>query len=181
MKKMRNRKIREINRVALSTAFIIICSWLTIPGVVPYTMQSFAVFTVAALFGGRCGFLSVLVYILLAMVGIPVLSGGRGGIGAVFGETGGYLLGFLIGSLVCGIICRRKKSTAAMFWAMLLCLTLCYAFECIWVAVLYHRLQGTVGVAAVASRFVLPFVIPDVLKTVLAVFTVKAIRKTKII
>ncbi len=179
---MKNRKIREINRVALSTAVIIICSWLTIPGPVPYTMQSFGVFTVAALFGGRCGFMSVLVYLLLAAVGLPVLSGGRGGIGALFGETGGYLLGFLVGALICGIICQRyKKSTAAMFGAMLLCLVLCYAFGCLWVLVLYHGRQETVEIAAVAGRMVLPFVVPDVLKLVLSVFTVKAIRKSNVI
>ena len=171
------RNVKEINRIAVSTAILAVCSWLTVPGGVPFTMQSFAVVTVAALFGGKCGFFTVLSYILLGAMGIPVFSGMRGGIGILFGETGGYLFGFLVGAFVCGKICEKNKSITVMFGAMLLNMFLCYVFGCLWVAVLYWGGENAVGVAALTGRFVLPFVIPDLIKIIVSIVVVTAIRK----
>ena len=56
------------------------------------------------------GTLAVLVYILLGVVGLPVFSGFRGGIGALLGPTGGYLLGFLEGHHLWGGLCILKKN-----------------------------------------------------------------------
>lgn len=173
------KKINEICITAVSVAFIVICSWLTVPGGVPYTMQSFAVFTVAALWGGRCGFFAVLTYILLGAVGIPVFSGMRGGIGILFGETGGYLFGFLAGSFVCGYICQKKKSITAMVGAMLLCLSLCYFFGCLWIYALFLKKQEFQGIFVIIGRFVLPFLIPDLIKLILSVGVVRALERRK--
>ena len=178
---MRKSRVREINRIALAAAFIAVCSWLTVPMAVPYTMQSFAVFTVAALLGGKDSFFAVLVYIILGAIGVPVFSGMRGGFGVLFGETGGYLLGFLLGSAVCGALCRKKKSIAATFGAMLLCLIMCYTVGCIWASVLYLGKSESAGLMFILGRFVLPFVIPDIIKIALAVFTVKALERRRAI
>jgi biotin transport system substrate-specific component len=86
--------------VALGAVLIIICSWLTVPFAVPFTMQTFAVYCALLLLGGRRGLLAVLLYILLGAFGLPVFSGFRGGIGALLGPTGGYILGFLLCALL---------------------------------------------------------------------------------
>ncbi len=176
---MKNSRIRDLIYAALSAAFIAVCSWIAIPGAIPFTMQSFGVLTVSGLFGGKRGFLAVLVYILLGAVGIPVFSAGRGGIGVLLGETGGYLMGFLVGAFVCGIICRKTKSTAGMFLAMLVCMVICYITGCLWGTVVYTD-GKTAGIFLILSRYVIPFVIPDLAKLVLAVFAVRALQKRKV-
>ena len=176
---MKSSRIRDLIYVALSAAFIAVCSWIAIPGAVPFTMQSFGILTVSGLFGGKRGFLAVLVYILLGAVGIPVFSAGRGGIGVLLGETGGYLMGFPVGAFVCGIICKKTKSTAGMFLAMLICMVICYITGCLWGTVVYTD-SKTAGVFLILSRYVIPFVIPDLAKLVLAIFAVKAMEKRRI-
>ena len=88
-------KTLDLIYMAIGAALIAVCSWVTIPLVVPFTLQTFAVFTVVELLGGKKGCLSILVYILLGAVGLPVFSGFKGGIGALIGTTGGYIIGFI--------------------------------------------------------------------------------------
>ena len=78
--------------IALMAVIITICSWISIPGPVPFTLQTFAVFTALLLLGTRDGLISIVVYLLLGAVGVPVFSGFSGGIGHLLGPTGGYLI-----------------------------------------------------------------------------------------
>lgn len=55
-----------------------VCAWISIPAQVPFTLQTFAVFFVTALLGLKCGTLSVVVYLLLGAVGLPVFAGFQG-------------------------------------------------------------------------------------------------------
>ena len=71
--------------IALGVVLITVCSWISIPMAVPFTLQTFAVFTVCGMLGGRRGTISVLIYILLGLLGIPVFSGFMGGAGVLFG------------------------------------------------------------------------------------------------
>ena len=90
---------KEIVLTALMAVIMAVCSWISIPTEVPFTLQTFAVFCALLLLGGRNGFFSVLVYILLGAVGIPVFAGFSGGMGVILGTTGGYIVGFLPGLL----------------------------------------------------------------------------------
>ena len=85
---------RNLSRVALFAALMAICSWISIPAPVPFTLQTFAVFLAPGLLGGKMGTIAVGTYLLLGAVGLPVFAGFSGGIGALLGATGGYLLGF---------------------------------------------------------------------------------------
>ena len=87
--------VRELCATALGAALMTICAWISIPAQVPFTLQTFAVFFVTALLGLKCGTLSVIVYLLLGAVGLPVFAGFKGGLGSLMGVTGGYLLGFV--------------------------------------------------------------------------------------
>ena len=84
-----NLSTRKLAYTALMAVVLCICSWITVPFAVPFTMQTFAVFCSLLLLGGKLGTLSIGVYILLGMVGLPVFSGFRGGIGHIIGPTGG--------------------------------------------------------------------------------------------
>lgn len=161
--------IREIAYTALGVALMIICSWLSIPLTVPFTMQTFAVCLVAALFGLKIGMWTVLVYLLLGIAGVPVFAGFEGGLGYLLGATGGYLVGFLLTALVVGIAAdRRGRGKKVLIAAMAVGVLLCYALGTAWFVLVYTRTSGPVGVATALVWCVLPYVIPDIVKIVMA-------------
>ena len=81
-------KTRELAYTGILAALIAVCSWISIPTAVPFTLQTFAVFLTLGLLGGRLGTLAVTVYLLLGAVGLPVFAGFHGGLGAFLGATG---------------------------------------------------------------------------------------------
>ena len=97
---MKNSRLTQIVFIGLFAALIAVCSQIQIPGPVPFTLQTFAVFLAAGLLGGKRGSIAVLIYILLGAIGLPVFAGFKGGIGALLGTTGGYILGFILSMLV---------------------------------------------------------------------------------
>ncbi len=76
---------------------------------VPITLQTLMLDLAAGLLGGFLGALSQVVYILLGVIGLPVFSGGKAGLGVLVGPTGGYLFGFVAGAAVIGGLVRAKK------------------------------------------------------------------------
>lgn len=161
--------IREIAYTALGVALMIICSWLSVPLTVPFTMQTFAVCLVAALFGLKIGMWAVAVYLLLGIAGVPVFAGFEGGLGYLLGATGGYLVGFLLTALVVGIAAdKRGRGKKVLISAMVIGVLLCYALGTAWFVLVYTRTSGPVGVATALVWCVLPYVIPDIVKIVMA-------------
>ena len=65
----------DIAMTGLCAALIAICSWISVPAAVPFTMQTFAVFVAVGVLGGRRGTYSVILYLLLGAIGLPVFSG----------------------------------------------------------------------------------------------------------
>ena len=162
-------RTRELARAALFAALMAVCSWISIPAAVPFTLQTFAVFLTLGVLGGRLGTLAVGGYLLLGAVGLPVFAGFQGGPGALLGATGGYLLGFLLTALAVWGAERRLGSSAPVFPAScLLGLGLCYLFGSVWFAAVYARTAGPVGPAAVLGWCVLPYLPADLLKLALA-------------
>ena len=163
-------RTRDLARAALFAALIAICSWISIPTAVPFTLQTFAVFLALGVLGGKLGTLSVAVYLLLGAVGLPVFAGFQGGLGALLGTTGGYLAGFLLTALtVWGAERRLGKSAPVFLVSCLLGLALCYLFGSVWFAAVYAASSGPVGLVTVLGWCVFPFVLPDLAKLALAV------------
>ena len=77
---MQQNKTRDIVFIGIFAALIAICSWISIPTTVPFTLQTMGVFTAVGLLGGKRGSLAVLVYILLGLVGLPVFAGFSGSV-----------------------------------------------------------------------------------------------------
>ena len=163
-------RTQELARAALFAALIAICSWISIPTAVPFTLQTFAVFLALGVLGGKLGTLSVAVYLLLGAVGLPVFAGFQGGLGALLGATGGYLAGFLLTALtVWGAERRLGKSAPVFLVSCLLGLALCYLFGSVWFAAVDAAASGPVGLVTVLGWCVFPFVLPDLAKLALAV------------
>ncbi len=162
-------KTLDMAYIGLFAVIIAICSWISIPTVVPFTLQTFAVFLAVAVLGGKRGALSVIVYVLLGAVGLPVFSGFKGGIGVLLNTTGGYIIGFIFSALLMWAFEKAfGKKAWALILSMILALALCYAFGTIWFMIVYANNVGAVGLSAVLGWCVIPFVIPDLIKIALA-------------
>lgn len=172
-----NVKVLDLVYVAIGAALIAICSWISIPTAVPFTLQTFAVFFVLLLLGGERGTIATLIYVLLGAVGVPVFAGFTGGIGILFGSTGGYIIGFLFIGLIYILFTKFfKKNIAIKIAALVLGLAVCYAFGTVWFMHVYMQNTGEVGLLTVLGWCVFPFIIPDLLKLVLAVIVAKRIE-----
>ena len=162
-------KTIDLVYIALFAVLIAICSWISIPAPVPFTLQTFGVFAAAIILGGKRASLSVLVYLLLGAVGLPVFAGFSGGAGVLLGTTGGYLIGFIFTALfMWAVEGLTKNRPAAVILSMIGGLFICYLFGTIWFMQVYARNAGPIGVMTALGWCVFPFIIPDLCKIVLA-------------
>ena len=176
----RNRRIsftrrklttRQIAVIAMGVALITVCSWISIPAAIPFTLQTFAVCLVTAVFGLRLGLWTVACYILLGAVGAPVFSGFKGGFAALLGIPGGYIIGFLFTALVVGLaVGKLGRKLPVLIVSMVLGIILCYTFGTAWFVAVYMRNSGPIGVGTALAWCVIPYLIPDAVKIVLAAF-----------
>ena len=176
----KRKKFRSIDVVyiALFAVLITVCSWISIPAVVPFTLQTFAVFCTVGFLGGKRASLSIVVYILLGVVGAPVFAGFTGGIGILFGTTGGYIFGFIFLALTYWLITKLFGSkTVVVVIAMILGLLVLYLFGTAWFMVVYAHGTGPVGFMTALGWCVFPFIIPDLIKMVLATVLVKRLAR----
>ena len=173
------QKFRTIDLayIAVGAALIAICSWISIPLTVPFTLQTFAVFFILAALGGKRGTFSILVYILLGAIGVPVFAGFSSGIGVLLGNTGGYILGFLLSGIVYLVLTKLfGERLPVQIIALVLGLALCYAFGTAWFMVVYTKANGAVGLGTVLSWCVLPFILPDLVKLALALTIARRVQ-----
>ena len=164
---------KDLALVAMGVALIAVCSWLSVPALlptmVPFTLQPFAVCLLPALFGLRLGGWTVGIYLLLGAVGAPVFAGFKGGIAALLGTTGGYLVGFLFTALTVGLAVKYLgRKLPVLLGSMALGLALCYAFGTVWFVQVYARSSGPIGAGTALAWCVLPYLLPDGLKITLA-------------
>ena len=106
---------------------------------------------------------------LLGAVGAPVFAGFRGGIAALLGTTGGYLLGFLFTAAAVGLaVDKLGRKPPVLILSMAAGILLCYAFGTAWFVLVYARSSGPIGVGTALSWCVLPYLLPDAVKIALA-------------
>ncbi len=170
-------KTYDMVYIAVFTVLIAVCSWISIPAAVPFTLQTFAIFLAVTVLGGKRGTLAAVVYILLGITGIPVFAGFTGGVHILAGNTGGYIIGFIFSALVMWAMeAMLGKKLWVQALSMIIGLALCYAFGTIWFMVVYTRNAGAVGLVTVLGWCVIPFVIPDLIKVALALAMGKRLK-----
>lgn len=159
--------VRILTRVSLFAAWMGVCAWISIPvGDMAFTMQTFGVFLALVVLGGKWGTLSILIYLLLGGMGLPVFHGFQGGMGMLLGATGGYLWGFLLSGLTYWLLERVGKIPA-----MVAGLLVCYACGSLW----FLYWSGG-GLLLVLARCVIPYLIPDGLKLALVCSVSRRLR-----
>ncbi|MDD6189903.1 MAG: biotin transporter BioY [Clostridiales bacterium] len=170
-------KTRDMVYISLFAVLIAICSWISVPATVPFTLQTFAVFLTVSVLGGKRGTIAICVYLLLGIVGIPVFAGGRAGIGVILGNTGGYLIGWIFaGPVMWAMEKLLGRKTWVLALGMVIGLIICYALGTAWFIVVYTRNVREIGIAGALGMCVIPFIIPDLIKIALALFVGKRLE-----
>jgi biotin transport system substrate-specific component len=114
---------RDLALSALFAAIIIVLG--LVPPVtlgfipVPITMQSMGVMLAGTIIGAKRGALAYIIFVALVAVGLPVLSGGRGGLAVLMGPTGGYIFGWIVAAFVTGFLAERLVREGASEWRQL--------------------------------------------------------------
>ena len=173
-----SNKTRDIVYMSVFTAMISICSWISIPASIPFTLQTMGVFTTVGLLGGKRGTLTILTYILLGAIGIPVFAGLTGGVSVLLGTTGGYIIGFLLSALLMwGIEAIMGRNQIVLAFSMVAGLIVCYVFGTAWFMMIYTQHSGVIGLSTVLGLCVIPFIIPDLIKIGVALFLTNRLKK----
>ncbi|MDK2911062.1 MAG: biotin transport system substrate-specific component [Methanolobus sp.] len=109
--------IRKMAIASLFTAMIAVGAFIRIPVLispVPITLQVLFIFLAGAMLGARWGSMSVMIYLLLGIIGLPVFSGGSSGIGVLLGPTGGYLIGFVLAAFLIGTLSDKWGTSGVL-------------------------------------------------------------------
>ena len=169
---MRKNKTAYITRCALLAAIICLISPIAIPvGAVPVTLSVFAVLLASLMLDWKAAAAAVGIYVLIGCCGLPVFSGGQGGVAMLFGPTGGYIWSYIPMSALVSKFGKGKPPWKACM-ASLGGLIVCYVCG----TVQYALVSGS-GFAAALGVCVLPFAGFDVVKIVCAVFLSHRIEK----
>lgn len=174
----------------LSIALLTVCSWVSIPfGPVPFTLQTMMLAFIVVLFPAREALMSVFGYLIIGAIGVPVFSGMTGGLGAIMGPTGGFLMGFGVGTALVALLSSRWKEpegklAATMREASFAVILLLCSYACGWVQ--FMTVTGMEPLAAFAVS-IAPFIVLDVVKMSVGVslahmlkVAVPALRRKKI-
>lgn len=171
-------KTQDIVFIALFAVLIAVCSWISIPTTIPFTMQTFAVYLTLNFLGAKKGTLSVCIYLMLGLIGVPVFANFTSGVGILFGVTGGYMIGWIISGFIMWLL---EKLLGRKLWAqavaMLTGLAVCYIVGTVWFMVVYAQNTGPVGLWTALLWCVIPFIIPDLVKLALALWLSQRLKK----
>lgn len=166
--------ITQIAVIGVMTAVICILAPFSLPiGPVPISFTNLAIYIALYVLGMKRGTISYLIYLLIGLVGVPVFSGFTGGPQKLFGPTGGYLIGFIPMAVIAGIVIDKcmKKWYFCLF-AMIAGTWVCYLFGTAWLA-----FQANMTFKAALAAGVIPFIIEDLIKMVLALLIGPQIHK----
>lgn len=166
--------ITQIAVIGVMTAVICILAPFSLPiGPVPISFTNLAIYIALYVLGMKRGTISYLIYLLIGLVGIPVFSGFTGGPQKLFGPTGGYLIGFIPMAVIAGIVidkCMKKWYFCLL--AMIAGTWVCYLFGTAWLA-----FQANMTFKAALAAGVIPFIIEDLIKMILALLIGPQIHK----
>lgn len=167
---------KQLTLTGLMTAVIcLLAPWaLPLPfSPVPLSLGTLAIYFVVSVLGMKLGTLSVLIYILLGTVGLPVFTNFSGGVGKLLGPTGGYILGYIFMTLICGLFVDKWPDNILLrALGMVLGTAALYLFGTIWLAY-----EANLSFSAAWVMGVLPYIPGDLAKMVLAMIIGGQLRR----
>ncbi len=170
---------RNVTHIALFAALIAVLGLvpkIDLIGGVPITAQSLGIMLCGTVLGARRGALAVGLFLLLVAVGLPLLSGGRGGLGVFVGPSAGYLIGFPLAAFVAGLIVERWSAPIGIA---------AFAGAFVGGLIVLH-IVGIGGMALVlgktipeAAALALPFLAGDLIKAVIAAGITRGLARVR--
>lgn len=171
-------KTRDVTQIALMTALIIALAFVpAIPVAiipVPIVLQNFGIMLAGLLLGGKKGTISVAILMAMVAVGLPVLTGGRGGAIIFIGSTGGYLISWLLMpslmdffNQLLGRFFHRWSFMNLLFISIFVSIVITYIIAIVWISVQSHI---TLEQSFFANMIFIP---GDIIKAVIAAFVAK--------
>ncbi|MBO5551436.1 MAG: biotin transporter BioY [Lachnospiraceae bacterium] len=168
-----DNKIKMLTTTALMAAVICVLGPLSIPiGPVPVSLTNFAIYITMYVLDLKRGAAAYCIYMLIGLAGLPVFSGFTGGPAKLFGPTGGYIIGFLPMAIVIGLVFKKYWNNRLISIAVMeLATWIPYILGTVWLSI-----QAGMTFKAALAAGVLPFIIIDLIKIVIAAFTGPVIR-----
>jgi biotin transport system substrate-specific component len=183
-------RTRSLVFCALGIALMAVGAFITVPfGPVPFTLQTFMLILLALVLTPSELLVVAGGYLILGGLGLPIGAGFKGGIGWLFGPTGGFLMAYFVGSLIVSlprIIANRRarnlfndtvgpetlRSSLALDVLVALVITaVVYTLGVLWFTIVTNT-----GIEAALAACVLPFIIPDAIKLVAAIICAQPVR-----
>lgn len=169
-------KSREISMVGLMVALLCASAYIAFP--IPFTpimitAQTIIINLIGLTLSPKNSAYAIIAFFLLGAIGVPVFSGGRAGLGVLFGPSGGYFLGFLIAAIVMAYL-RGKSVNLKKYLFITICVGL--PIILIWGATWMSVYNG-IGIIKTIEVAVLPFIIGDLIKAVVASIIALRINK----
>lgn len=175
---LKKLQIRDTLYAAIFASLISVLGYLIIPlpfSPVPITGQTLAVMLAGCVLTPLQAGLSVITFIFMGAMGIPVFSGGTAGIGVIFGTKGGYLLGFLIAAIVISLIRGKSNSIPRMIFACVIGgIIIVYVLGVPWLSYITGM-----GITKAFTVGALPFLPGDLIKAIVAGFIAKKINVSR--
>ncbi|MBS4883012.1 biotin transporter BioY [Peptoniphilus gorbachii] len=172
-------KTRDITKIALLVALIAVGAFISIPiGPVPFTLQNFFVFMTGLLLTPFYAGLTVFIYVLLGLIGIPIFAGFTGGYQSFLKPSFGFLIAFIIGAAFISKFAHGEKNFGKIMVVLVLAEVIFYAIGLPYMYVILNYVMGnSMDVAKVFSIGMIPFIIPDMAKAVVAAIIAPRILK----
>jgi len=163
---------KTIVQVGMFAAIIVVLAQIAIPMPVgvPVTLQTFAIALCGYVLGKKNGVLSTGIYILMGVLGLPVFANFRGGIGVVFGMTGGFIWGFLVLAFLSGLHTQFKSKSIGIALG-LIGLVICHVL-----GVIQFSVVTSTPLLKALFLVSVPYLIKDVISIVVAYFVASAVR-----
>jgi biotin transport system substrate-specific component len=161
-------RLRHVALIAIGALLIFLSAQVAIPvpgSPVPITGQTFGVLLVGGALGFRRGVMSIGLYVLVGLVGVPFFAEHKGGVSVILGATGGYLVGFLVAGSVVGRLAELgwDRRILGALGAMAIGNVVIYLVGVPWLMVVAHF-----DLPTAIAKGLTPFLLGDAIKLILA-------------
>lgn len=166
---------RDLIITSLFTSLTAVGGFIAIPlGPVPITLQTIFVVLSGLILGAKLGALSQIIYIILGLLGLPIFSGGTGGLTSVVSPSFGFLIGFIAAAYVIGKVTEKNKSLSKIIYSVILGSFVIYAIGVPYFYFIFTNFLGkSINFYTALKYACIPFIPGDIIKAVISIILAK--------